>query len=194
MAINVPVASDTPWAVGGAHRKDFGGSAVTHFCVFSTGGECILPQTEDYSACTTRCFGFNTGTKAVVHEAPNRTIVDVYPDMFKWSDDGNVDLWEYPRNCNEMDDIGLPCSYTGDMTSVPSFNPQGYVGTLAGNPIAGFVDAIGSAARFNSPHDLAVATDGMMYVADTLNNAIRRVDPVTKEVSTKEVFCTAVHV
>lgn len=184
VATNIPIINDTPWGVGGGHRKDFGGSNVTHFCVFITGGECMVPQSTDFSSCVTRCFGYDTGTNPVVHAARNRTIVDTYPGMFKWPDDGNVDLWEYPRNCEEMEAVGLPCTYTGVNSGTPSFNPQGFMYTLAGNASAGFVDGPAADARFDTPGDIAVDDDGYIYIADTLNNAIRLVDPTTGEVST----------
>merc|ERR1711871_1706367 len=37
MSANIPTASDTAWAVGGSHRKDWGGQNVTHFRVFLSG-------------------------------------------------------------------------------------------------------------------------------------------------------------
>lgn len=41
--------------------------------------------------------------------------------------------------------------------------------------VAGSVDGIGTGVQFNSPYGLAVA-GGAAYVADTYNNAIRRID------------------
>jgi len=46
------------------------------------------------------------------------------------------------------------------------------------------VDAVGSVARFNTPYGVAVALDGSIYVADTNNHAIRRVEPWSKAVTT----------
>jgi uncharacterized repeat protein (TIGR01451 family) len=55
---------------------------------------------------------------------------------------------------------------------------DGMVTTVAGAPGApGFVDGIGSAARFDHPASLAFDALGNLYVADTGNNAIRRVAP-----------------
>ena len=57
--------------------------------------------------------------------------------------------------------------------------------TLAGsqNAAAGFVDAFGGAARFNSPQ--GISSDGRyLYVADNVNRAIRRVRLETGQVTT----------
>lgn len=49
---------------------------------------------------------------------------------------------------------------------------------LAGSPsTAGFVNATGSAARFNFPAGLVVDASGNVYVSDTQNHSIRKVTP-----------------
>lgn len=54
---------------------------------------------------------------------------------------------------------------------------DGTVTTVAGSTdTGGAVDAQGPAARFNVPGRIAVAGNGDVFVADTLNHAIRRVD------------------
>ncbi len=55
--------------------------------------------------------------------------------------------------------------------------------TTIGSGVAGYRDAVGANALFNSMYDMK--TDGhYIYVADTGNAAIRKVDPVTYEVTT----------
>jgi len=52
--------------------------------------------------------------------------------------------------------------------------PGGIVTTLAGRPgEAGAVNGVGSAARFHFPADIAVAPNGVLYVADSGNHCIR---------------------
>lgn len=54
----------------------------------------------------------------------------------------------------------------------------GVVTTLAGTAgSAGSVDGTGSAARFSSPHGVAVDSSGNVYVADAGNHVIRKVTP-----------------
>ena len=55
--------------------------------------------------------------------------------------------------------------------------------TLAGpktgppNGRAGFKDGMGEKARFNTPHGIAIGPDGQIYVADTQNHVIRKINP-----------------
>ncbi|HEX2270188.1 MAG TPA: IPT/TIG domain-containing protein, partial [Pyrinomonadaceae bacterium] len=49
------------------------------------------------------------------------------------------------------------------------------VSTLAGNGNAGFADGTGASAMFNNPQGVAIGPGGVVYVADTANNRIRRI-------------------
>lgn len=53
--------------------------------------------------------------------------------------------------------------------------PDGRVRTLAGSA-RGFADGSGAQARFDTPTALALAADGSVWVADTGNHALRRID------------------
>jgi sugar lactone lactonase YvrE len=66
--------------------------------------------------------------------------------------------------------------------SVRLITPAGVVSTLAGSAgtvVAGSTDSFGTSARFNGPSGIAIDLSGYIYVADTLNNLIRRIDPST---------------
>jgi streptogramin lyase len=54
---------------------------------------------------------------------------------------------------------------------------DGTVTTLAGGTVAGFVDAVGSAARFNLPSDVTIGPDGNLIVTDAGNHRVRLVSP-----------------
>ena len=62
---------------------------------------------------------------------------------------------------------------------------NGALSVLAGAGEAGLpeVDATGAAAHFNGPHHLLVGPDRQLYVADTFNNTVRRIDPATGRVT-----------
>jgi sugar lactone lactonase YvrE len=66
---------------------------------------------------------------------------------------------------------------TGNST-IRKVTPANVVTTLAGQAgKAGLLDGTGSNALFNEPEDLTVDASGNVYVADTLNGAIRKITP-----------------
>jgi len=54
--------------------------------------------------------------------------------------------------------------------------PDGQVGTLAGGDAPGYLDGAGLAARFDTPCGLAIDSAGNVWIADTRNDAIRKLD------------------
>jgi sugar lactone lactonase YvrE len=64
----------------------------------------------------------------------------------------------------------------GDCSCIRRIGPDGRMITFAGGH-AGFADGTGTAAAFDTPSALAIDRLGNLYVADTRNNAIRKVAP-----------------
>ncbi len=59
---------------------------------------------------------------------------------------------------------------------IRKISPEGYVTTLAGAfGLRGFEDGVGADARFSYPEGIAVDPDGVVYVADRGNHAIRAI-------------------
>lgn len=60
---------------------------------------------------------------------------------------------------------------------IRKISPDGYVTTLAGSGRAGYVEGTGRYACFNYPIAVACDSKNNIYVADTYNNAIRKILP-----------------
>ena len=92
----------------------------------------------------------------------------VYPDPLpELPADGDE---EVPPS-QKMLDLGLSITDSQVLQSPLA----GLVSTLAGNGTSGWVNAKGSAARFNNPRGIAIDAAGNLYVADTGNHMIRKV-------------------
>ncbi|WP_161991989.1 IPT/TIG domain-containing protein [Flagellimonas algicola] len=61
--------------------------------------------------------------------------------------------------------------------AIRKIGPNGRVSTFAGNGVAGDADGLGVRARFKFPQGLTIDGADNIYVADTGNHAIKRIDP-----------------
>jgi len=61
--------------------------------------------------------------------------------------------------------------------SILKISPTGTVTTLAGNDIRGYADGSGANASFYNPAGIAVDASGNVYVADSGNQLIRKINP-----------------
>jgi hypothetical protein len=73
-----------------------------------------------------------------------------------------------------------------DNNSVIRFDTYGAITTVAGNQVAGFHGdgELGTSASLNQPHGIAVDRNGNIFIADTFNHRIRRVDAITGVITT----------
>ena len=90
---------------------------------------------------------------------------------------GSSARFDQPRSA-AVDSAGnIYVADTGNSV-IRKITPAGAVTTLAGTKgVRGAVDGTGTAAQFNGPDDVAVDASGNLYVADTLNHAIRKITP-----------------
>ncbi|MCK5082538.1 MAG: hypothetical protein KAR31_06490, partial [Candidatus Omnitrophica bacterium] len=83
----------------------------------------------------------------------------------------------YPHGITIREDGSL---FIADTTNnrIRRVNSNGIISTIAGNGSAGFRGDGGpaAAARINGPNDITISPDGSLYIADTNNHRIRRVD------------------
>jgi sugar lactone lactonase YvrE len=62
--------------------------------------------------------------------------------------------------------------------SIRKITPAGVVSTLAGTGAPGTLNGTGKTAQFNYPSDVAIDTNGNLYVADTHNHLTRQITPL----------------
>eukprot|EP00924_Labyrinthula_sp_SR-Ha-C_P014134 snap_masked-scaffold_77-processed-gene-0.38-mRNA-1 protein AED:0.12 eAED:0.12 QI:0/-1/0/1/-1/1/1/0/1936 len=182
LAVNIPSVSDTPWAVNGSHRNDFGNKHTTHVCVMLSSGDCIKPPVTDelnsfdYRNCSVSCWGYQTQSNAKYFPVDDHS-----EEKFSISSESTV-YWEKRVKSNESKEEfhfrNAKKGHSGSLTRV------------AGQPgVKGYNDGASEFAKFNSPQDVAVDHVGNIYVADTENHCIRMIKSDSKVVLTVAGVC-----
>jgi hypothetical protein len=159
---NVPTIHTAPFAVGEdvKHRNDFGNA--DRVCMVLSGGNCILP-------------GNHSGDMDLTEEDFNHCVTRCWGS--------NVRYNPFPKERFDDTHSGYE-DYAGWEYYKDDVQQQGRTYTVAGSGFEGYIDGDIAMARFNRPHGIAVDYDGYIYVADTHNNVIRKIDPYNGLVST----------
>ena len=137
-------------------------------------------------------FRFNNATMTAdginLYVANTKTVRQVTPagvvKTIAGLGDG-VGTVDYFQNCTGIAADGEGNLYVADNLSNTISKiviSSGDVTPVAGSGLAGSNDGVGAAAQFNQP--MGIATDGTyLYVADSKNDSIRRIDIVSREVT-----------
>ncbi|MBS1533560.1 MAG: T9SS type A sorting domain-containing protein [Bacteroidetes bacterium] len=89
----------------------------------------------------------------------------------------NTASFRYPAGIGLDSDGNVYVSEQGNV-KVRKITPAGIVSTLAGNGTTGFANGMGSNASFNNLIGLTVDASGNVYVSDSYNYRIRKIDPL----------------
>lgn len=118
----------------------------------------------------------DTGANAIRRISPDGVLTTI-------AGDGTAGFRDGPANLARFNGpIGVAVDADGTIYVADSYNDRirvidanGQVSTLAGGALQGFRDGQGETAAFNTPCGLIIGRDGALIVADTGNDAIRRV-------------------
>jgi len=144
---------------------------------------------------TTLPATFDTPSGIALDKAGNLFVADTGANMIRkispagavttLAGDGTAALRDGPAAQARFNGpIGVAADDKGNVYVADSYNdrirlitPDGQVRTLAGGDAPGFADGPGAAAAFDTPTALALDAQGALLVADTGNDAIRKVTP-----------------
>lgn len=120
----------------------------------------------------------DTGNHAIRKVTPDGTVTTLAGSGIPGSADGKGALAQFNGP------IGVAVDPEGVVYVADTYNdrirriaPDGTVSTLAGGKLPGFMDGQGASALFDTPTGIAVDKDGVAFVADARNHALRRVGP-----------------
>ncbi len=119
----------------------------------------------------------DTGNHAIRRIAPDGSVSTLAGDGQPGYQDG------LGRAARFNGPVGLAVDKEGNVYVADTYNdrirriaPDGSVTTVAGNGVPGTGDGMASVAGFDTPTAVAVDKKGVLYVADTGNDAVRRID------------------
>ncbi|MDB5142788.1 MAG: type sorting protein [Mucilaginibacter sp.] len=118
------------------------------------------------------------GTSQIIQVAPNGTITNIAGSGSAGSANGTGTAAQF-NNPNDVTLDGAGNIFVADYLNneIRKIAPGGIVTVFAGSTAAGYANATGAAAQFNNPTGIALGSGGVIYVADFVNNDIRKIMP-----------------
>ena len=129
-------------------------------------------------------MAFDSEGNAYVADAANNRIRKISPEgevtTYAGGEKGGLDGPALEAKFNAPWDVDIDAAgnvYVADSENhrIRKISPEGVVFTLAGSD-QGKLDGVGMDAKFNTPRGIAVTPDGIVYVADSNNKQIRKID------------------
>ncbi|MDD2481790.1 MAG: stalk domain-containing protein [Lutispora sp.] len=131
----------------------------------------IIADTQNHRICSLNLKTLKVGTISGISKGADR---------FGFPGGGYIDgdiskaMFNHPRGVAVADNGAILIADTGNHAIRQIY--EGKVTTIAGGKIAGYHDGRGTKASFLSPSGVAIDGQGNIFVADTLNNVIRKID------------------
>ena len=157
--------------------------------------ETVAGSSEGFADGKLASASFNTPSGLAIDKKGNVIIADTSNNRIRRlavdgqvttvAGDGEAGINDGPASAARFDGpIGVAVDDRGNIYVADSYNDcirriagDGSVSTLAGSPGQGFVDGSSPVAKFDTPCGLAVDREGNLFVADTGNDAIRKISP-----------------
>lgn len=161
--------------------------------VSTLAGNAAQRGSSDGSGAVARFFepagiAFDTGGNLYIADSRNQTIRKIDPTGVTSTLAGSAGQFGSNDGSGAVARFGTPnglaIDATGNLYVADSSNskirkitPAGIVSTLAGGTSSGSRDGSGATAQFSYPTSLAIDLGGNVYVADSGNHTIRKIDP-----------------
>jgi len=160
-------AGEVSTVAGGTSGYEDGTVAVARFNVprglfISSNGNIIVAD------------ALNAAIRSITPEGDVTTIAGNGVAGFE-NGDANEARFSFPANVIEDNNNNILVADAGNH-AIRLIKPTGTVSTLFGNGTAGFEDGSIAEARFNFPSSIAIDVEGSLVIADTDNNAIRKIN------------------
>ncbi|WP_042203002.1 stalk domain-containing protein [Paenibacillus camerounensis] len=172
-----PISQITTLAGNGEYGEQEGAAATASFrgplgLTLGTNGDLFISDTGNHRIQQLRSNQINTfaGPSSSIIRDTSGQPLGAYLDGT-----GNS-LFNAPVGLAYGSDGNLYVADSGS-NAIRKITPSGKVVTLAGNGKLGSADGKGGAASFYQPMGIAVTESGVVYVADTLNHLIRKINP-----------------